>query len=67
MNVDEKNANSGGSAEGAIGNVLLASATIDGDEGEVVCIDTPTSPQVNLIAMLEEAAPIPQVKSYNLL
>uniref|UniRef100_A0A146M603 Programmed cell death protein 2-like n=1 Tax=Lygus hesperus TaxID=30085 RepID=A0A146M603_LYGHE len=61
MNVDEKNANSGSSGEGAIGSVAMATATIDGDEGEVVCIDTPTSPQVNLIAMLEEAAPIPQV------
>ncbi|XP_073992600.1 programmed cell death protein 2-like [Rhodnius prolixus] len=60
---DECNANSAGSvgAEGAIGVVPTATAMIEGDEGEVVSIDTPTAPQVNLIAMLEEAAPMPQV------
>lgn len=62
---DECNANSAGSvgAEGAIGVVPTATAMIEGDEGEVVSIDTPTAPQVNLIAMLEEAAPMPQVSA----
>lgn len=58
---DEKNANSCGSGEGAIGLVPMATATIEGDEGEVVCIDSPTAPRVNLIAVLEETAPLPQV------
>lgn len=57
---DERNANSCGSGEGAIGLVSMATATIEGDEGEVVCIDSPTIPNVNLIAVLEEAAPLPQ-------
>lgn len=61
MNVDDRNANSGSSVEGAISSVSMATATIEVEESEVVCIDTPTSPQINLIAMLEEAAPIPQV------
>ena len=60
---DEKNANSCGSGEGAIGLVPMATATIEGDEGEVVCIDSPTAPGVNLIAVLEETAPLPQVSN----
>lgn len=58
---DEKNANSCGSGEGAIGLVPMATATIEGDESEVVCIDSPTTPRINLIAVLEETAPLPQV------
>lgn len=65
LTVDERNANSCGSVEGAMG-VLDTSATIEGDEGEVVCIDTPTAPQINLIAMLEEAVPMPQVPNSSL-
>ena len=62
LTVDETNANAnlpGG--EGAIGCPASATATIEADEGEVVSIDTPTLPQVNLLAILEEAAPLPQV------
>lgn len=58
---DERNANS--SAEEATGLVPMATATIEGDEGEVVCIDSPTTPHINLIAVLEETAPLPQVRA----
>lgn len=37
-----------------------ATAEIEGDEGEVVTIDTPTIPQHNIVALLQEAAPLPQ-------
>lgn len=36
-----------------------ASAEIDGDENEVVCIDTPTRPQCDLISLLQEVTPLP--------
>lgn len=37
-----------------------ATAEIEGDEGEVISIDTPTLPQRDIIAILQEATPLPQ-------
>lgn len=46
---------------GAVGRLHspTASAEIEGEESEVVSIDTPTVPQHNLIALLQEVAPLP--------
>ncbi|XP_047113634.1 programmed cell death protein 2-like [Schistocerca piceifrons] len=70
LNLDERNANCGelkggaGIQEGgAVGCLISPAATaeIEGDEGEVVSIDTPTAPQHDLIALLQETAPLPAV------
>lgn len=37
-----------------------ASAEIEGNEGEVISIDTPTIPQHDLTALLQEVTPLPQ-------
>lgn len=37
-----------------------ASAEIEGDESELVSIDTPTGPQLDLHALLKESAPLPK-------
>lgn len=37
-----------------------ASAEIEGDEGEMISIDTPTFPQRDLNALLQEVVPLPQ-------
>lgn len=37
-----------------------ASAEIEGNEGEVISIDTPTFPQRDLTALLQEVTPVPQ-------
>ncbi|XP_034257031.1 programmed cell death protein 2-like isoform X2 [Thrips palmi] len=37
-----------------------ASAEIEGDESELVTIDTPTGPQFDLHALLQESAPLPK-------
>lgn len=46
---------------GAVGKLDSpgASAEIDGDEGEIVCIDTPTQPQCNLFSLLNETSQAP--------
>lgn len=46
---------------GAVGRLdsPQASAEIDGDESEVVCIDTPTRPQCDLLSLLHEVTPLP--------
>lgn len=46
---------------GAVGKVdsLHATAEIEGEESEVVCIDTPTQPQCDLISLLQEVTPLP--------
>lgn len=46
---------------GAVGRLdsPQASAEIDGDESEVVCIDTPTRPQCDLLSLLHEITPLP--------
>lgn len=46
---------------GAVGRLdsPQASAEIDGDENEVVCIDTPTRPQCDLVSLLHEITPLP--------
>ena len=46
---------------GAVGRVdsLHATAEIEGEESEVVCIDTPTQPQCDLISLLHEVTPLP--------
>ncbi|XP_043471158.1 programmed cell death protein 2-like [Leptopilina heterotoma] len=66
LRVDDPNANSPTSVEspvggGAVGKVdsLHATAEIEGEESEVVCIDTPTQPQCDLISLLQEVTPLP--------
>lgn len=66
LHVDDPNANSPASVEspvgiGAVGRLdsPQASAEIDGEESEVVCIDTPTEPQRDLISLLREVTPFP--------
>lgn len=38
----------------------VASAEIEGNEGEVICIDTPLYPQRDIIALMQEVTPVPQ-------
>lgn len=66
LTVDECNANWGGvgnvdKESGAVGKQMspIATAEIEGDESEVVSIDTPTMPQRDLLALLQENAPVP--------
>ncbi|KAH0951038.1 hypothetical protein HN011_010586 [Eciton burchellii] len=66
LRVDDPNANSPISVDspvsgGAMGllDSPLASAEIDGDESEVVCIDTPTRSQCDLVSLLHEMTPLP--------
>ncbi|XP_078036198.1 programmed cell death 2 like trus [Augochlora pura] len=66
LHVDDPNANSPASVEspvgiGAVGRLdsPQASAEIDGEESEVVCIDTPTQPQRDLVGLLHEVTPFP--------
>ncbi|XP_075238197.1 programmed cell death 2 like trus [Lycorma delicatula] len=73
LNVDERNANRemgslSGAQGGAMGRLLSPTATaeIEGDESEVVTIDTPPSAQVNIISLFEQATPVPQIPSSNL-
>ncbi|XP_054266645.1 programmed cell death protein 2-like [Macrosteles quadrilineatus] len=56
------------SAAGAMCNPLsyLATAEIEGDEGEVVTIDTPTTAQTDVIALFDKVKPVPQVPSDSL-
>ncbi|KAE8747640.1 hypothetical protein FOCC_FOCC005619 [Frankliniella occidentalis] len=51
-----------GRLEGARANAHSpqASAEIEGDESELVSIDTPTGPQLDLHALLKESAPLPK-------
>lgn len=48
-------------AGGAVGRLQspTASAELEGEENEIVCIDTPTIPQRNIIALLQEVTPLP--------
>lgn len=51
---------------GAVGKAdsPQASAEIEGEESEVVCIDTPTQPQCDLVSLLHEVTPLPiQIES----
>ncbi|XP_057665624.1 programmed cell death protein 2-like [Diorhabda carinulata] len=59
--VDDRNANKGAQG-GAVGRLHSPSATaeIEGNEGEVISIDTPTFPQRDIASLLQEAAPLPQ-------
>ncbi|XP_063911755.1 programmed cell death protein 2-like [Zophobas morio] len=61
LTVDDRNANNGAFG-GAVGRLHSPSATaeIEGDEGEVVTIDSPIMPQHDIVALLQEAAPLPQ-------
>ncbi|PSN38200.1 hypothetical protein C0J52_20752 [Blattella germanica] len=71
LSVDEQNANWGGGrgvtagagaqGGGAVGRLHspAASAEIEGDESEVVSIDTPTAPQHDIAALLQEVTPLP--------
>ncbi|GJQ69538.1 putative programmed cell death protein 2-like [Trypoxylus dichotomus] len=65
LTVDDRNANTGGTPEaqgGAVGRLHSPAATaeIEGDEGEVISIDTPTFPQRDIAALLHEVTPLPQ-------
>ncbi|CAG9837347.1 unnamed protein product [Diabrotica balteata] len=61
LSVDDRNANKGAHG-GAVGRLHspLATAEIEGNEGEVISIDTPTFPQRDIASLLQEAAPLPQ-------
>ncbi|XP_011499463.1 PREDICTED: programmed cell death protein 2-like [Ceratosolen solmsi marchali] len=66
LQVDDPNANSPTSVDspvgvGAVGRLDSphASAEIEGEESEVVCIDTPTQPHCDLINLLQEVTPPP--------
>lgn len=68
--VDDRNANMGNFVEaqgGAVGRLHSprATAEIEGDEGEIISIDTPTFPQVDLAALLQEVTPLPQDICHN--
>ncbi|KAJ8920420.1 hypothetical protein NQ315_005286 [Exocentrus adspersus] len=60
MNIDDRNANSGAHG-GAVGRIHSPAATaeIEGNEGEVISIDTPTFPQHNIADLLQEVTPLP--------
>ncbi|KAJ8933395.1 hypothetical protein NQ314_014035 [Rhamnusium bicolor] len=47
---------------GAVGRLHSPAATaeIEGNEGEVISIDTPTFPQHDIAALLQEVTPLPQ-------
>lgn len=67
LSCDEQNANSeAGGIVGATGRLLSPTATaeIEGDESEVVTIDTPETSQFDLVALLEQVSPVPQVPSF---
>ncbi|CAH0559470.1 unnamed protein product [Brassicogethes aeneus] len=61
LTVDDRNANVGAQG-GAVGRQHSppASAEIEGDEGEVISIDSPTMPQSDIAALLQEVTPLPQ-------
>ncbi|RZC33517.1 programmed cell death protein 2-like, partial [Asbolus verrucosus] len=61
LTVDDRNANNGAFG-GAVGKLHSPSATaeIEGDEGEVISIDSPTVPQHDIVALLQEVTPLPQ-------
>lgn len=50
-----------GGGGGAVGRLDSphASAEIEGEESEVICIDTPTKPQRDLVTLLHEVTPLP--------
>uniref|UniRef100_A0A1B6KXX9 Programmed cell death protein 2 C-terminal domain-containing protein n=1 Tax=Graphocephala atropunctata TaxID=36148 RepID=A0A1B6KXX9_9HEMI len=56
------------SSVGAMGHLLspMATAEIDGDEDEVVTIDTPVTAETNMVALFDQAKPVPQVPSDSL-
>lgn len=67
---DDRNANMGNFVDaqgGAVGRLHSprATAEIEGDEGEIISIDTPTFPQVDLAALLQEVTPLPQDICHN--
>ncbi|KAH0566700.1 programmed cell death protein 2-like [Cotesia glomerata] len=65
LRVDDPNANSPASVESPVGGAVgrldspQASAEIEGEEGEVVSIDTPTRPQSNLMELFNGSTPHP--------
>ncbi|KAG5885188.1 hypothetical protein JTB14_036495 [Gonioctena quinquepunctata] len=61
LTVDDRNANTGAQG-GAVGRLHSPAATaeIEGNEGEVISIDTPTFPQHDIAALLQEATPLPK-------
>ncbi|XP_008549222.1 programmed cell death protein 2-like [Microplitis demolitor] len=65
LRVDDPNANSPASVESPVGGAVgrldspQTSAEIEGEEGEVVSIDTPTQPQCNLMELFHGATPHP--------
>lgn len=66
LRVSDQNANSPTSVESPVGGGAVgrldspqACAEIEGEESEVVCIDTPTQPQCNLVDLLHDVTPHP--------
>lgn len=62
LRVDERNANGGGAKGGLIDNLYTSKATaeIEGTEGDVVLVETPVSPQRDLLALLKQPQIIPR-------
>ncbi|XP_076259568.1 programmed cell death 2 like trus [Rhynchophorus ferrugineus] len=59
--IDDRNANNGAYG-GAVGRQHSPGATaeIEGNEGEVISVETPVVPKTNLVALLNEVTPLPQ-------
>nr|XP_022904214.1 programmed cell death protein 2-like [Onthophagus taurus] len=64
LTIDDRNANFGLSEAqgGAVGklNSPTATAEIEGNEGEVISVDTPTQPKNDLLLLLQEHEPLPK-------
>lgn len=60
INIDDKNANCGAQGGGAVSiHSQNAFAEIEGDESELVTIETPIAPQRDLVALLKQTSAIP--------
>ncbi|CAH0390941.1 unnamed protein product [Bemisia tabaci] len=54
----------GAEAEGRLMSpIASAEIEVEGEEREMVTIDTPTAPEVNIVALLEQAPAVPEVKA----
>lgn len=55
----------GAEAEGRLMSpIASAEIEVEGEEREMVTIDTPTAPEVNIVALLEQAPAVPEVSVY---
>lgn len=62
---EDSNLGNGASSMGATGFVTtpVATAEIEGGEGDVVEIESPIGTQVNVMSLLHASMPVPQVRS----